>query len=224
MGIAKYVVVGLFVASPVIAQEHCGDADVDRIQRKILDLRLALDLDTMKGALNIPLEHKRYEPTSVTAPLQEQIATQRILLQECAESGNAWARYLHGSYLEVHGDLLLAISKDKTVLHDDPLKAAQAQNSAAEAYSDANKWFNLAASQGYALAMMSLGHNYAVGKGFVEDKPMAIQWFSRAANRAFDTGNRALPVICLKRMTALDPNHPLTLALAKALDDGATRK
>jgi len=224
MEMGKYLAAGLLVASPVIAQEHCEDADVYRIGGKIGELSTALFLETTKRTPHSPGEYKRYELTPAEASLKEQISGQRSLIQKCAELGNAGARYIHAEHLERSGDMLVVISKDKTVLQDDPPKAAKAQSDANETYAEANKWYSLAAAQGYPLAMLALGHNHAVGKGFVASKSLAMEWFSKAGNQAIEMGKRDLAVICLKRMTALDPGHPLTRALMKALDDGASQK
>jgi len=206
----------------VIAQERCVDAEVDRIQTKTLELSATLYIEMMKRAPHDPGEYKRYDPTPTETSLEEQISAQYRLIERCAELGNAWAQYLYGTYLETRGDKLVFISKDKATLQNAPQKATQAQSSANDTYAMANKWFGLAADQGYAQAMMSLGHNHALGKGLVESRPMAIEWFNKAANRAIDTGKPQLAAICLKRMTALDPGHPLTQALAKSLDNGAS--
>jgi hypothetical protein len=114
-------------------------------------------LEATKRTPHSPGEYKRYELTPAETTLWEQSSAQRSLIQECAELGNARARWLHGSYLEGSGDLLVFISKDKATLQNDPEQTKPMRRP-----TNSTAWPQ---TKGYALAMMAPAHNYAVGEG-----------------------------------------------------------
>ena len=50
-------------------------------------------------------------------------------------------------------------------------------------YSEAVKWYRLAADQGYAPAQSSLGSMYALGKGVSQNYQEAVKWYRMAADQ-----------------------------------------
>ena len=212
-----FVVLFFVLAAPVYAQSQCQDAEVSSFGPKRAELLNAWRAEIAKSKRR---PDGGYDLSPAVGLLQEQLAAHEALVQRCAEFGNAHARYLHGLHFEWLADWFVASLKDKDALQPAPMEAVRAQVAASENYSEANKWFTLAANQGHPGAMKLIGDNYAEGKGFAQSKYLGVEWYSKAANRAIEIGNREFAILCLERMTALDSNHPVTKSLLKTLYGG----
>ena len=66
-------------------------------------------------------------------------------------------------------------------------------------YSEATKWFRLAAEQGDAEAQWNLGLMYHKGRGVIKDDREAVRWFRKAAQQGDPDAQRFLLVIRGKR-------------------------
>ena len=53
-------------------------------------------------------------------------------------------------------------------------------------YAEGNKWYRLAANQGFSVAQYALAGNYDIGLGFVEDDFRAYMWYRIAALNGAD--------------------------------------
>ena len=59
-------------------------------------------------------------------------------------------------------------------------------------YSEAIKWYTLAAKRGHPEAQYDLGLFYEIGKGVKEDRENAVRWYDMAANQGHDIAAQAL--------------------------------
>ena len=54
-------------------------------------------------------------------------------------------------------------------------------------YTEAVKWYRLAAEQGYASAQCNLGYCYEYGNGVTKSKSEAIKWYKKSAKQGDET-------------------------------------
>ena len=59
-------------------------------------------------------------------------------------------------------------------------------------YSEAARWYRLAADQGFARAQFNLGVMYATGRGVPQDDAEAVRWYRLAADQGFDSAQSSL--------------------------------
>ena len=202
------------LATCAFAQDQCQDAAVLRIEQKITKLHHEWRTVRVRGGRGRDGEYDLRLSVDMLPP---RLAEQQSLIQRCADVGDAHARYLCGWQFERNAGSLLALAEDQEIRQFFPLQATLAQESANKSYTEANRWFTLAANQGHLLAMIAIALSYAEGRGLDPNKLLAIEWLNKAANRAIEAGTRDYAVLCLERMNALDANHPLTKALTKTL-------
>lgn len=208
------LVAWFLLATCAFAQDQCQDAAVLRIEQKITKLHHEWCVVRVRDGRGTD---GGYDLRLSVDMLPPRLAEQQSLIQRCADVGDAHARYLCGWQFERNAGSLLALAEDQEIRQFYPLQATLARESANKSYTEANRWFTLAANQGHLLAMIAIALSYAEGKGLSPNKLLAIEWLNKAANRANEAGSRDYAVLCLERMNALDANHPLTKALTKTL-------
>jgi TPR repeat protein len=73
---------------------------------------------------------------------------------------------------------------------------------------EALKYFEMAASKGYAEAEVEIGIMYLDGIGVVQDKAKAFEHFQSAADKRSERGRKCLADVQKKLYSAPEPKHP----------------
>ncbi len=98
------------------------------------------------------------------------------------------------------------------------VKGENARNN--EQWTDALKWFKLAAEKGNSNAMNSLGYMYHNGEGMDPNEAEALNWYRKAVFKGNTNAMIALGIIYLNNDLYLEAENSFKLAAEKKYPDG----